>query len=73
MFHETTCEDLLTSFALLIAPDKLAFMKLVLNGHVENFCSEEVFHFREQFKCRSLLTKDNVTIVLKKVARQELL
>ena len=47
-------------------------MKSILDGDVEDFCSED-FCFLEQFKCRSLMTKDNLKVVLQELARQELI
>ena len=63
IFDEATCEDLLASFSQFIAPNERDLMKSILDGDVEDFCSEEVLDSLEQFKCRSLMTKDNSKVV----------
>ena len=73
MFDEATCEDLLASFGQFISPDERDLMKSILDGDVDDFCSKEVLDILEQFKCRSLMTKDNAKIVLEELARQELI
>ena len=56
IFDEATCEDLSASFSQFIAPNERDLLKSILDGDVEDFCSEEVLDSLEQFKCRSSMT-----------------
>lgn len=49
LFDEATCEDLLASFSQFIAQYERDLMKSILDGDVEDFCSEEVIFIQKIF------------------------
>ena len=76
LFGNTSDEDLIASFLNYISKDERELLNSVLNDNVEDegkFVQDEMLDFLEQFKCRTLLTKENVKGVIIELARQELI